>query len=63
MKFISDLGRYLLLMKQVFVKPDKVRIFFRQILIEIQNLGIDSLGITIIISVFVGAVEIGRAHV
>ena len=56
MKFISDLGRYLLLMKQVFTKPDKVRVFFRQILIEIQNLGIDSLGITIIISIFVGAV-------
>ncbi len=56
MKLISDLGRYLLLMKEVFVKPDKVREFFRQILIEIQSLGVDSLGITVIISVFVGAV-------
>jgi phospholipid/cholesterol/gamma-HCH transport system permease protein len=56
MKFFSDLGKYLLLMKEVFTKPDKLRVFFRQIFIEFQNLGIDSLGIVIIISVFVGAV-------
>ena len=43
-------------MKEVFTKPDKIRVFFRQIFIEFQNLGIDSLGIVIIISVFVGAV-------
>lgn len=43
-------------MKEVFAKPDKTRVFVRQIFIEFQNLGIDSLGIVIIISVFVGAV-------
>jgi len=43
-------------MKEVFTKPDKLRVFFRQIFVEFQNLGIDSLGIVIIISVFVGAV-------
>nr|NQU91563.1 ABC transporter permease [Bacteroidota bacterium] len=56
MKLLSDIGKYLLLMKEVFVKPDKVRLFFRQMLVEFQNLGTDSLGIVIIISVFVGAV-------
>jgi len=56
LKLIKDLGRYLLLMKEVFVKPDRISVFFRQIIIEIQNLGVDSLGITIIISIFVGAV-------
>ncbi len=56
MKLISDLGKYLLLMREVFVKPDKVRLFFRQIMIEFVSLGVDSLGITLIISVFVGAV-------
>jgi phospholipid/cholesterol/gamma-HCH transport system permease protein len=43
-------------MKEVFTKPDRIPVFFRQIIIEIQNLGIDSLGITVIISIFVGAV-------
>lgn len=56
MKLISALGRYLLLLKEVFTRPDKIRVFFRQVLIELQNLGVDSLGITIIISIFVGAV-------
>lgn len=56
MRIISDLGKYLLLMREVFVKPDKVRLFFRQIMIEFVNLGVDSLGISLIISVFVGAV-------
>jgi phospholipid/cholesterol/gamma-HCH transport system permease protein len=56
LKLIRDLGRYLLLMKEVFTKPDRVSVFFRQIILEIQNLGVDSLGITVIISIFVGAV-------
>jgi phospholipid/cholesterol/gamma-HCH transport system permease protein len=56
MKLISDLGKYLLLMKEVFVRPDRMRYFFRQVLIEFQSLGIDSLGIVIIISMFMGAV-------
>jgi phospholipid/cholesterol/gamma-HCH transport system permease protein len=56
MKLISILGKYLLLMQQVFVKPDKVKLFFRQIMSEFITLGVDSLGIVLIISVFVGAV-------
>ena len=53
MRILSDLGKYLLLMREVFVKPDKVRLFFRQIMLEFVNLGVDSLGISLIISVFV----------
>ncbi|OQX74512.1 MAG: ABC transporter permease [Bacteroidetes bacterium 4484_276] len=56
LKLISALGKYLLLMKDVFVKPDKVKYFFRQIMVEFQGLGVDSLGIVIIISFFIGAV-------
>ncbi len=56
MRLISDLGKYLLLMKEVFVRPDRMRYFFRQVLVEFQSLGIDSLGIVIIISMFMGAV-------
>ena len=56
LKMISALGKYLLLMKEVFVKPDKVKYFFRQILVEFQHLGLESLGIVIFISFFIGAV-------
>lgn len=53
---ISRFGRYLLLMLKVFQKPDKGRVYRKQLLIEINDLGIESLGIVAIISVFMGAV-------
>ena len=44
------------LMRLVFKRPEKQSIYFRQILIEIENLGLDSLGIVVLISTFMGAV-------
>lgn len=52
----SHFGSYLLLMVQVFRRPDKGRAFWKQLLVEFQSLGVDSLGIVAIISVFMGAV-------
>ena len=43
-------------MWQVFRRPDKGRVFRKQLLVEFQGLGVDSLGIVAIISVFMGAV-------
>jgi phospholipid/cholesterol/gamma-HCH transport system permease protein len=54
--FLIEIGRYVKLMRLVFKKPEKQSIYFRQILIEIENLGLDSLGIVVLISVFMGAV-------
>ncbi|MCX6272495.1 MAG: ABC transporter permease [Bacteroidetes bacterium] len=56
MKIISDTGRYLLLMWLVLRKPDKKNIYKNQVILEIDHLGVDSLGIVTIISVFIGAV-------
>lgn len=53
---IRHIGKYIVLMLQVFRRPDKSRVFWKQLLVEFQNLGIDSLGIVAIISVFMGAV-------
>jgi phospholipid/cholesterol/gamma-HCH transport system permease protein len=50
------IGKYLLLLTRVFAKPDKGKIFRKQVIIEIDNLGVDSLWIVAIISVFMGAV-------
>jgi phospholipid/cholesterol/gamma-HCH transport system permease protein len=52
----ANFGRYLQLMYRVFSKPEKVKIYLREIVREIENLGINSIGIVIIISVFIGAV-------
>lgn len=56
MKFIEQVGMYMLLMRRVLSKPQKSRIYYKQILFEIEKLGINSIGIVIIISIFMGAV-------
>ncbi|WP_462317923.1 MlaE family ABC transporter permease [Marinilabilia sp.] len=56
MRFLFHTGRYFLFLKRVFGRPVKHRIFLRQIIDEIDDLGIGSLGIVAIISVFIGAV-------
>ena len=53
---IKSFGRYCLFMTQVFRIPDKWREFFRNMLFEISKLGVDSIPLVLIISVFIGAV-------
>jgi phospholipid/cholesterol/gamma-HCH transport system permease protein len=53
---LTALGKYLILMSEVFRLPDKWKMFWKQLLNEFQNLGVDSIGIVAIISVFMGAV-------
>ena len=48
---LETLGKYLLLMYRVFGKPDKWKMYFRQLLLEMETLGLSSLGIVIIISI------------
>lgn len=43
-------------MTQVFRVPDKWRVFFKQLLTEISQLGVDSIPLVVIISIFIGAV-------
>lgn len=45
-----------MLLKLIFSKPEKWKIFRRRVLIEIDNLGLDSISIIAIISLFMGAV-------
>ena len=56
MKLLYHIGNYFLLLKRVFSKPQKFSVYYRQILIEIDSLGIGSLGLIAIISVFMGGV-------
>jgi phospholipid/cholesterol/gamma-HCH transport system permease protein len=50
------IGRYWLLMLQVFRKPEKLKIFWQRFFHEVDAIGIGSLGIVAIISIFMGAV-------
>ncbi len=56
MNFFSIFGRYILLMRRVFSRPEKSKIYLQQTIREIEILGLNSVGIVIIISIFIGAV-------
>ncbi|HCO68061.1 MAG TPA: ABC transporter permease [Dysgonomonas sp.] len=53
---LDKLGQYILLMRKVITVPQKWGVFFRQLVKEINKLGVDSISIVIIISFFIGAV-------
>ncbi len=56
MKFPGHLGEYLLLMGKVLQRTPKRKIFWNQVLDEFVELGVRSVWIVFIISVFMGAV-------
>jgi phospholipid/cholesterol/gamma-HCH transport system permease protein len=56
MNLIFHNGRYFLLMKRVFSKPEKFSMYWKQTLYEMESIGIGSLGIVAIISFFMGGV-------
>lgn len=55
-RFLSELGRYFLLLKKVFSKPEKPYVYYRQTMHELVYLGLNSVGIITVISFFMGAV-------
>ena len=56
MNLIVHIGRYFMLLYRVFSKPQKFSVYVRQIIFEINNIGISSLPIIAIISVFMGGI-------
>ena len=54
--FFEGIGAYALLMTKVFRRPDRWKLFYRALVKEIQLLGLDSIGIVVILSVFLGGV-------
>lgn len=53
---LASLGRYCLFLKRVFALPEKWGVFVRRFVAEVQKLGIDSIPLVLIISIFIGAV-------
>ena len=54
--FFELIGRYFMLMSKAFSRPEKFSIYRKRILVEMASLGLNSIGIVAIISVFMGAV-------
>lgn len=55
-RFLTQMGRYVLLLKKVFSKPEKPSIYYKQTMREFVFLGLTSTGIISIVSFFMGAV-------
>lgn len=56
MQFFYHFGKYLLLIKSLFVRPEKINIYWQETLRQMVDIGIGSLGIVAITSTFIGAV-------
>lgn len=55
-KYLTTFESYLLLMGRSIAVPDRMRMFFKRYLKEMSQLGVDSIGIVLLISFFIGAV-------
>lgn len=58
MNYLEHTGKYFIMLKQVFKKPQKWSIFKEMLFREIEDIGINSIGITAFISFFVGGVVV-----
>lgn len=56
LKGIATFGHYLQIMSKTFSWPERWKMFFKQYAKEMEQLGVDSIGIVLLISFFIGAV-------
>ena len=55
-RYLTILGRYIQLMGRTFSVPERMRMFFKSYVKEMAQLGVNSIGIVLLISFFIGAV-------
>jgi phospholipid/cholesterol/gamma-HCH transport system permease protein len=55
-KYLAIFGRYVQLMGRTFSVPERMRMFFKSYVKEMAQLGVNSIGIVLLISFFIGAV-------
>jgi len=56
MKFLQDIGKYILMLGSMFTKPENIKMYWRETFRQTYQIGIGSLLIIAIVSTFVGAV-------
>ena len=56
MNILFHIGRYFWMLRKVFSRPEKHKMYVRQLFQEIDSLGINSIGIVVIISLFIGGI-------
>ena len=56
MNYINNIGKYFGMLFYVFSRPERLKVYRSRTLDEIQTIGLNSIGIVAILSVFMGAV-------
>ncbi|MDQ3101868.1 MAG: ABC transporter permease, partial [Bacteroidota bacterium] len=56
MQLIYHIGHYMLLLKETFSRPERIKLYWQRTIEEMDLLGVKSVGIVALLSVFMGAV-------
>jgi len=56
-KYLEDLGRFVQLLGSMFSKPEKFSMYWKETLRQMDDIGIGSLVIVMLIALFIGAVS------
>lgn len=54
--FLKEVGKYLLMLKSMFGKPESAKMYWKEFMHQCSEIGIGTLPIVLVISVFLGAV-------
>ncbi|WP_207896537.1 MlaE family ABC transporter permease [Flaviaesturariibacter flavus] len=57
LKFLTDVGRYINMIRSMFSRPENWKMYWKEFMHQCSEIGIGSLGIVVIISIFMGAVS------
>jgi phospholipid/cholesterol/gamma-HCH transport system permease protein len=57
MKILTETGRFILMIKSMFSRPENWKMYWKEFMHQCSEIGIGSLGIVAIISIFIGAVS------
>lgn len=58
MTLFSEIGKFVLMIKGMFSKPENSKMYWKEFMHQCAEIGIGSLGIVAVISVFIGAVSV-----
>jgi phospholipid/cholesterol/gamma-HCH transport system permease protein len=57
MKILTDVGKYFIMIKGMFSRPENWKMYWKEFMHQCSEIGVGSLGIVAIISFFIGAVS------
>ena len=56
MRYIADLGKYMIMLGRMFSRPERWNMYWKELLRQMNDIGVGSLSIVLLASLFIGAV-------